>query len=195
MANGQRDDRPHGQGRGRHRRRQGHRAGDRRGARGRGRRRRRRLGAAASAARRRCVAVEARGRRGKAYSIDLRHVDQIRRIVPSVIADFGELDILVNNAGRPAARARGGDLGGRFRRDDRREPEGAVLLRSGGGALLDRQGARRQDRQHHVDLGRCRLPDVLGVLREQGRSPARRRGRSPPSGRSTASTSTPSGRR
>jgi NAD(P)-dependent dehydrogenase (short-subunit alcohol dehydrogenase family) len=45
------------------------------------------------------VAVEARGRRGKAYSIDLRHVDQIRRIVPSVVADFGDLDILVNNAG------------------------------------------------------------------------------------------------
>jgi 2-dehydro-3-deoxy-D-gluconate 5-dehydrogenase len=44
-------------------------------------------------------AVEAKGRRGRAYSIDLRKVDEIRRIVPSVVADLGELDILVNNAG------------------------------------------------------------------------------------------------
>jgi 2-deoxy-D-gluconate 3-dehydrogenase len=44
-------------------------------------------------------AVEERGRRGKAYSIDLRELEQIRTIVPSVVADFGELDILVNNAG------------------------------------------------------------------------------------------------
>jgi NAD(P)-dependent dehydrogenase (short-subunit alcohol dehydrogenase family) len=44
-------------------------------------------------------AVEARGRRGKAYSFDLRKIDDIRQIVPRVVADFGDLDILVNNAG------------------------------------------------------------------------------------------------
>jgi len=44
-------------------------------------------------------AVEERGRRAKAYSVDLRELEQIRQIVPSVVADFGDLDILVNNAG------------------------------------------------------------------------------------------------
>jgi NAD(P)-dependent dehydrogenase (short-subunit alcohol dehydrogenase family) len=44
-------------------------------------------------------AVEARGRRGKAYSFDLRKLDDIRRIIPAVVADFGDVDILVNNAG------------------------------------------------------------------------------------------------
>jgi NAD(P)-dependent dehydrogenase (short-subunit alcohol dehydrogenase family) len=44
-------------------------------------------------------AVEERGRRGKAYSFDLRKVDDIRKIVPAVVEDFGDVDILVNNAG------------------------------------------------------------------------------------------------
>jgi 2-deoxy-D-gluconate 3-dehydrogenase len=45
------------------------------------------------------AALEAKGRRGRAYSLDLREVGDIRRIVPSVVDDLGDLDILVNNAG------------------------------------------------------------------------------------------------
>jgi NAD(P)-dependent dehydrogenase (short-subunit alcohol dehydrogenase family) len=44
-------------------------------------------------------AVEARGRRGKAYSVDLRSVAALRKLVDDVVADFGDLHILVNNAG------------------------------------------------------------------------------------------------
>ena len=43
--------------------------------------------------------VEARGRRSKPYSLDLRQVSEIRELVPKVVADLGDLDILVNNAG------------------------------------------------------------------------------------------------
>ena len=44
-------------------------------------------------------AVEGKGRRGKAYSLDLREVSEIRKLIPRVTADFGDVDILVNNAG------------------------------------------------------------------------------------------------
>ncbi len=44
-------------------------------------------------------AVEAKGRRAKAYSVDLRKVSEIRAVFPRVVADFDDLDILVNNAG------------------------------------------------------------------------------------------------
>ena len=44
-------------------------------------------------------AVERKGRRGKAYSLDLRQVSEIRKLIPRVTADFGDVDILVNNAG------------------------------------------------------------------------------------------------
>jgi 2-dehydro-3-deoxy-D-gluconate 5-dehydrogenase len=43
--------------------------------------------------------VEAKGRRCKAYPLDLRKVSEIRELVPNVVADFGDLDVLVNNAG------------------------------------------------------------------------------------------------
>jgi 2-deoxy-D-gluconate 3-dehydrogenase len=43
--------------------------------------------------------VGAKGRRAKAYSVDLREVTQIRNLFARVIADFGDLDIVVNNAG------------------------------------------------------------------------------------------------
>ena len=44
-------------------------------------------------------AVEAAGRRGKAYQVDLRHVAEIRTLVDDVVRDFGDLHVLVNNAG------------------------------------------------------------------------------------------------
>jgi 2-deoxy-D-gluconate 3-dehydrogenase len=44
-------------------------------------------------------AVEAAGRRGKAYQVDLRHVAEIRTLVDDVVGDFGDLHVLVNNAG------------------------------------------------------------------------------------------------
>ena len=44
-------------------------------------------------------AVEAKGRRSKPYTLDLRQVPEIRELIPNVVADFGDLDILVNNAG------------------------------------------------------------------------------------------------
>jgi 2-dehydro-3-deoxy-D-gluconate 5-dehydrogenase len=44
-------------------------------------------------------AVEEKGRRGKAYQVDLRHVSEIRAFVAAVVEDFGDLHILVNNAG------------------------------------------------------------------------------------------------
>jgi NAD(P)-dependent dehydrogenase (short-subunit alcohol dehydrogenase family) len=43
--------------------------------------------------------VEAKGRRAKAYSVDLREVAQIRSLFPQVVSDFGDLDVVVNNAG------------------------------------------------------------------------------------------------
>jgi len=45
------------------------------------------------------AAVEAEGRRGKAYCVDLRSVAEIRGLVDDVVRDFGDLHILVNNAG------------------------------------------------------------------------------------------------
>jgi NAD(P)-dependent dehydrogenase (short-subunit alcohol dehydrogenase family) len=44
-------------------------------------------------------AVEAAGRKGRAYSVDLRNVSEIRALVDDVVRDFGDLHILVNNAG------------------------------------------------------------------------------------------------
>ena len=44
-------------------------------------------------------AVEAKGRRAKAYSLDLRIVSEIRSLVKDVVDDFGDLHIVVNNAG------------------------------------------------------------------------------------------------
>lgn len=44
-------------------------------------------------------AIEAAGRKGKAYSVDLHNVDEIRQLVDDVVRDFGDLHILVNNAG------------------------------------------------------------------------------------------------
>ena len=44
-------------------------------------------------------AAEARGRRAKAYSVDLRNVAQIRSFFRRVVEDLGDLDIVVNNAG------------------------------------------------------------------------------------------------
>jgi NAD(P)-dependent dehydrogenase (short-subunit alcohol dehydrogenase family) len=44
-------------------------------------------------------AVQAKGRRGKAYSVDLRSVSASRGLVNDVVKDFGDLHILVNNAG------------------------------------------------------------------------------------------------
>ena len=43
--------------------------------------------------------VEAKGRRSRAYQLNLRKVPEIRELVPNVFADFGGFDILVNNAG------------------------------------------------------------------------------------------------
>jgi len=44
-------------------------------------------------------AAEAKGRRAKAYSVDLRSVSALRALVDDVVKDFGDLHILVNNAG------------------------------------------------------------------------------------------------
>jgi 2-dehydro-3-deoxy-D-gluconate 5-dehydrogenase len=44
-------------------------------------------------------AAQAKGRRAKAYSVDLRSVSALRALVDDVIKDFGDLHILVNNAG------------------------------------------------------------------------------------------------
>jgi 2-dehydro-3-deoxy-D-gluconate 5-dehydrogenase len=44
-------------------------------------------------------AIEAAGRKGRAYSLDLRNVSEIRTLVDDVVRDFGDLHILVNNAG------------------------------------------------------------------------------------------------
>jgi NAD(P)-dependent dehydrogenase (short-subunit alcohol dehydrogenase family) len=44
-------------------------------------------------------ATTAKGRRARAYAIDLRRVSQIRGLVKDVISDFGDLHIVVNNAG------------------------------------------------------------------------------------------------
>jgi NAD(P)-dependent dehydrogenase (short-subunit alcohol dehydrogenase family) len=43
--------------------------------------------------------VEAKGRRARAYSVDLRDVEQIRGLFARVVEDFGDLDVVVNNAG------------------------------------------------------------------------------------------------
>lgn len=44
-------------------------------------------------------AVKAKGRRAKAYSVDLRSVAALRGLVDDVVRDFGDLHIVVNNAG------------------------------------------------------------------------------------------------
>ena len=44
-------------------------------------------------------AAQAKGRRAKAYSVDLRSVSALRGLVDDVVKDFGDLHILVNNAG------------------------------------------------------------------------------------------------
>src|SRR5262249_4408820 len=44
-------------------------------------------------------AAEAKGRRAKAYSVDLNSVAEIRGLVRDVVSDFGDLNIVVNNAG------------------------------------------------------------------------------------------------
>jgi NAD(P)-dependent dehydrogenase (short-subunit alcohol dehydrogenase family) len=44
-------------------------------------------------------AVQAKGRRAKAYSVDLGRVSDIRALVNDVVNDFGDLHIVVNNAG------------------------------------------------------------------------------------------------
>jgi NAD(P)-dependent dehydrogenase (short-subunit alcohol dehydrogenase family) len=43
--------------------------------------------------------VKAKGRRAKAYSIDLRKISDLRTLVSNVVGDFGDLHIVVNNAG------------------------------------------------------------------------------------------------
>jgi 2-dehydro-3-deoxy-D-gluconate 5-dehydrogenase len=44
-------------------------------------------------------AAQAKGRRAKAYSVDLRSVSALRALVDDVVKDFGDLHILINNAG------------------------------------------------------------------------------------------------
>jgi NAD(P)-dependent dehydrogenase (short-subunit alcohol dehydrogenase family) len=44
-------------------------------------------------------ASKAKGRRAKAYPVDLRRVSEIRGLVKNVVSDFGDLHIVVNNAG------------------------------------------------------------------------------------------------
>lgn len=46
-----------------------------------------------------CRAIEARGRRAFPLTVDVRHVDQIRRMAAQAHAHFGRIDILVNSAG------------------------------------------------------------------------------------------------
>jgi NAD(P)-dependent dehydrogenase (short-subunit alcohol dehydrogenase family) len=43
--------------------------------------------------------AKAKGRRAKAYSLDLRRVSEIRGLVKEVVSDFGDLHIVINNAG------------------------------------------------------------------------------------------------
>ena len=43
--------------------------------------------------------TKAKGRRAKAYPVDLRRVSEIRGLVKDVVSDFGDLHIVVNNAG------------------------------------------------------------------------------------------------
>jgi len=44
-------------------------------------------------------AVRKKGRRAKAYSVDLRKTSDLRTLVENVVNDFGDLHIVVNNAG------------------------------------------------------------------------------------------------
>lgn len=44
-------------------------------------------------------AAKAKGRRAKAYTVDLHKVAEIRSLVKDVVKDFGDLHIVVNNAG------------------------------------------------------------------------------------------------
>ncbi len=44
-------------------------------------------------------AVEAKGRRARAYSASVENIDEAEAMVESVVRDFGSLGILVNNAG------------------------------------------------------------------------------------------------
>jgi NAD(P)-dependent dehydrogenase (short-subunit alcohol dehydrogenase family) len=44
-------------------------------------------------------AIEALGRRARAYAASVESPEQARRMVEAVVADFGHVDILVNNAG------------------------------------------------------------------------------------------------
>ena len=44
-------------------------------------------------------AVEAKGRRARAYPVDLRSVPALRKLIDDIVKDFGDLHILVNNAG------------------------------------------------------------------------------------------------
>lgn len=45
------------------------------------------------------AAVEALGRKAKAYSVDVRSMQGVQDVVSAVHSDFGQIDILVNNAG------------------------------------------------------------------------------------------------
>ncbi len=46
-----------------------------------------------------CAAITAAGGRAVAFAADVRHADQIRRLVADADAQLGPIDILVNNAG------------------------------------------------------------------------------------------------
>ena len=45
------------------------------------------------------AAIEAKGRKARAYSASVENIDEDAAMIEAVVADFGRLDILVNNAG------------------------------------------------------------------------------------------------
>jgi NAD(P)-dependent dehydrogenase (short-subunit alcohol dehydrogenase family) len=92
----------------------------------------------AAAGRAVCAEIEALGRRAVWHAADLGRASEAWASAAAVAA-FGRLDVLVNNAGlfeREAGPRARGAVGPAARR----QPEGRVLLRPGGGARHGRRG-------------------------------------------------------
>ena len=117
-------------------------------------------------------AVEAKGRRAKAYSVDLRIVSEIRALVKDVVRRLRRPAHSRQQRRRAVARASGGTFRGVLGRHADDELESAVLPGASRCAALHKARRRRQNRQHHLDLCGGRLPALLRVLRREGRPPA-----------------------
>ena len=114
-------------------------------------------------------AAEAKGRRAKAYSVDLRSVAALRKLVDDVVKDFGDLHILVNNAGVQLL-APAEDLSEEYWDETlATNLKAPFFLAQAAAKHFIKRGGGRKDRQHHLDMGRGRLPAVLCLLRRRGR--------------------------